>query len=81
MRDPRLAPLPGDWLACGETLIRVDHVALGEILVAVFRLEAKQPCAVTSVPILEFARATRDAGVVVLPEDDPRQTATILEVR
>lgn len=77
-RDPRTDPHPGDFLACGETLVRVDRVALGEVLVAVFRAWSDHPSGISLVRLSEWAEATREAGVVVLPADDPRQTATIL---
>lgn len=78
-RDPRTAPRPGDWLACDRVLIRVDHLMLGDVICACFRLDGAQPYAITAVPLLEFAQACRTAGVVPMPDDDPRQFATILE--
>ena len=79
LRDPRTDPRPGDMLACGATLVRVDHVALGEVVGVAFAFNARRPSDIVAVPIAEWIEATREAGVVVLPEDDPRHTATILE--
>jgi len=80
-RDPRRAPQPGDCLRCDGSLVRVDRVALGTVLVSVFAGESAQPCAVTAVSILEWVEAAVGAAVVVLPEGDPRLEATILEAR
>jgi hypothetical protein len=77
-RDPRTDPRPGDLLASGHALVRVDQVALGRVLCAVFRDDAQQPHTITSLPLLEWVLATINSRVVALPEGDPRLTATIL---
>ena len=79
LRDPRTDPRPGDWLAIGEVLIRVDHVALGKVFFALFRLDGEQPYAVTSADLYDFAAAVGGAGVVVIPDGDPRWTATVID--
>jgi len=81
IRDPRTAPQPGDWLALGESLLRVDHVALGEVFVAVFAFDSSQPYAVTGTPLAEWAEATRDAAMFAMPEGDPRWTAMLVVAR
>lgn len=77
-RDPRKDPRPGDVLGLRRSLIRVDSVALGEVLCAVFLDDALQPHAIVSVPLCDWTLATNESKVEDLPADDPRHTAMIL---
>ncbi len=80
-RDPRTDPRPGDLLAIGDALLRVDAVVFQRVVGVVFRHGAMWPCEIFDVSVPEWSEATAKAGVVTIPEGDPRWTATILEAR
>jgi hypothetical protein len=80
LRDPRTDPRPGDMLRCGDAIVCVDQVALSRVVGVVFPHCATSPSGIFDVLISEWTEATHEAALVILPEDDPRHSATILGV-
>ena len=77
MRDPRIDPRPGDWLTDADILIRVDFVRDGEVIVAGFPTVG--PPQAGSALLSEWPELVGGSSVVVLADDDPMQSRTVLE--